>query len=137
MILTTRHPWQVQFAETPRPRALTGGVDVVQTGLRVGMSALEDLREVGAPVGPALCCLGHGLLHIPVASGTVDRWRAAHSRCLTGSWNCAGASGERACAPCPGRFWLLPHESQYATAAPTELHARLSSARALMRSAAA
>ena len=142
MILTTRHPWQVQCAETPRPRAWGGtGVDVVRTGLRVGLHALEELRVHPYPVGPALCCLSHGSLFIPVPLGTSCWWAAAHSACApgTGRWQCSDSfAGESTGNPCQGlRFWLVPHETEHATTAPAPLHTELSSSRALLRMAAA
>ncbi len=141
MILTTRHPWQVQCVETPRPRAWgSRAVDVVRTGLRVGMHALEELRVHAHPVGPVLCCLSHGLLLIPVPAGTIDWWAAAHSDCRpgTGNWRCSDHLDDPVGNPCQGlRFWLVPHETGHATTAPVPLHSGLSSSRALLRVAAA
>ena len=135
MNLSTRHPWLVQFAEAPRPREAGTDVDYVRTGMRVSMRALEDLRDSGAPVGPVLCCLRHGAMHIPVAHGTASWWQAAHSLCRPGLARCQDT--EQFSAPCVMRFWLIPEETHYATTAPTALHYRLSAARSLMRLAAA
>ncbi|MFD3422423.1 hypothetical protein [Streptomyces decoyicus] len=137
MILATRLPWHVQFSETPRPRAAAAiGVDVVVTALRVGMSALEALRFEGEPVGPALCCLAHGSMFIPVEAGTIHRWGAAHSQCLHDSWTCAAAC-ESGWSRCPRRFWLLPHETSFPTTSPDGLHHQLGATRAQLRMVAA
>lgn len=138
MILATRNPWHAQFSESPRPRAEAAtGVDVVVTDLRVGMCALEDLRALGEPVGPALCCPGHGSVLIPVESGTFHRWSAAHSRCLPGSWTCISATDGSGRSQCPLRFWLFPHETAYATTSAAGLHEQLSRSRARLRMVAA
>jgi hypothetical protein len=137
MILATRLPWHVQFAESPRPRAEAAtGVDVVVTALRVGMPALEALRSEGEPVGPVLCCPAHGSMFIPVEAGTSHRWGAAHSQCLRDSWVCGAAYGS-GWLRCPRRFWLLPYETSFPTTSPGSLHQQLSASRAQLRMVAA
>jgi hypothetical protein len=136
MIPSTRHPWQAQFAEAPRPRAAAGtGVDDTQVGLRVGTNAFEDLREIGDPVGPVLCCLGHGAMLAPVTPGTARWGRAAHPVCQPGSSGRSGPSRGCSKTPCAIRRRPLPNESPYATTAPAALD-RLSATRSLMRLAA-
>ncbi|GGP78648.1 hypothetical protein GCM10010278_66400 [Streptomyces melanogenes] len=132
--LATRSSWHVQFAPLPPHR----GVDVVHTNLRLGLSALDDLRDEGGAVGPVLCCPEHQAVLIPVEEGTADRWHAPHSQCLRAGWQCRPGYGTNTVRRCAGGVWLLPDtcSGTLLPASSQDLHHRLCVTRARWASAA-
>jgi hypothetical protein len=126
--LQTELPWKVQLVEAPTPPPLLGSpIDVVQTGMRVGLRALEEVRGQARAVGPVLVCVSHLLMHIPVEPGTVDRWHAPQTLCRPGTLSCSASVGptRSACF----RIWLIPHEGVRPYTDSTELRHRITLAR--------
>lgn len=105
----TELPWRLQFAARPAP--LSGAVDVVESGLTVGLRAMERVRGWGLPAGPVLCCITHSLMHIPVEPDTVYRWYAPQTICRTGIWMCSTAQQRSAYSRCLG-VWLFPPDGE-------------------------
>ncbi|MBU7600697.1 hypothetical protein JGS22_024485 [Streptomyces sp. P38-E01] len=106
-------PWLVRCGEEP-PAGLAGYAgSVVQAPRPTAMDALTEMRYGGHAVGPALVCLSHDLLQVPI--GPDDgawRWPPTRTLCRPRSTRCSSADGNGVgYRPCPGRFWLLPHES--------------------------
>lgn len=133
-LLSTRHPWRLQFGEAPTPFPLPRAIDFVRVGVGLGMAAVDEMIDYGNPVGPLLCCMTHRLLLVPVPSGTAATWRAAHSECETGpSPRCSPAAPN---SPCHQRSWIAPPAPlTHPTTDPAVLHHRLSLMRARMRNA--
>ncbi|MFD6967880.1 hypothetical protein [Streptomyces sp. NPDC059949] len=133
-LLSTRHPWRLQFGEAPTPFPLPRAIDCVRVGMGLGMAAVDEMIDFGHPVGPLLCCMTHRLLLVPVPSGTADVWRAAHSQCERGpSLRC---SSEAPNSSCHHRYWIAPPTAlTHPTTDPAVLHHRLSLMRARMRNA--
>ncbi|GAB3113460.1 hypothetical protein GCM10027160_17460 [Streptomyces calidiresistens] len=124
-------PWHVQLVEYPPP--LTGGrADIVQTGSRLGMCTLDDMRKLGLPVGPVLYCATHLLLHIPVEAGTAHRWHVPQTLCRPGSTSCVVTGPETGGGRCH-RIWMTPHDSTHGRTSASDLRHRL----LVMRSALA
>ncbi len=129
-------PWNVRLTEHPRPESpLTTRTDVVQTGLCVGMRALDELRKLRRPVGPVLCCMTDLLVHIPVEAGSAWRWHAPQAPCRYGDFSCLVPGREWQLRECV-RIWLLPHDSSFAVTDSAELHHSLASVRAAWARAA-
>ncbi|MFI9588602.1 hypothetical protein ACIHCQ_44110 [Streptomyces sp. NPDC052236] len=121
----------MQPVEQPFPAQLLGSAfDVVQTGMRVGLRALEEAREVAGPVAPVLVCLSHLFVHIPVEPGTAYRWHAPQTLCRPGLLSCSVSEIESTCCACCPRIWLIPPDK---TSRPytdsTELRHRITLAR--------
>ncbi|WP_405893459.1 hypothetical protein OG612_29500 [Streptomyces sp. NBC_01527] len=134
-LLSTRHPWQLRFGETPLPPTLPPDIDIVRVGMGLGMAAIDAMIDSAHRVGPLLCCITHRMLLVPVASGTADLWGAAHSVCSTGSTLHCVMHGYQSI--CHNRLWVTPPESlAYPTTDPGMFHDRLSLMRARMRTAA-
>ncbi|GAA0612216.1 hypothetical protein GCM10010394_47540 [Streptomyces crystallinus] len=109
----------------------------MHTNLRLGLSALDEMRAGGDAVGPVLCCPEHQAVLIPVEEGTADRWLAPHSQCLRAGWQCRPVCGSTV-RRCAGRVWLLPDicPQRMVPASSQELHHRLCVSRARWASAA-
>ncbi|WP_405889750.1 hypothetical protein OG427_06765 [Streptomyces sp. NBC_00133] len=115
--------------EQPTPPPLLGSpIDVVQTGMRVGLRALEEVRGQARAVGPVLVCVSHLLMHIPVEPGTVDRWHAPQTLCRPGTLSCAPTDLGPTRSAC-FRIWLIPHETVRPYTDSTELRHRITLAR--------
>lgn len=111
-VTRTDLPWTVQLADHPLPATLINApFDVVQTGSRIGLRALEKVRVQALPVGPALCCLTHGLVHIPVAPGTAYRWHAPQTLCRPSMLLCSTTERKSSRSGCL-RIWLVAYETQ-------------------------
>jgi hypothetical protein len=134
-LLSTRHPWRLQFGEVPPPFTLPPDLDVVRVSMGLGMAALDEMIDCGNQVGPLLCCMTHRRLLVPVSSGTAEVWRAAHSTCEPGlSLRCSPQGPE---SLCHHRFWVAPPVSlAYPTTDAMVLHDSLSLMRARMRNVA-
>ncbi|MET7606242.1 hypothetical protein ABZS96_27765 [Streptomyces avermitilis] len=132
-LLSTRHPWRLQFGEAPAPFMLPPELDVVRVSMGLGMAALDEMIDCGNRVGPLLCCMTHRRLLVPVSSGTAHVWRAAHSACEPGpSLLCSPQGPPRSLGH--NRFWVAPPESlAYPTTDAVVLHDSLSLMRARMR----
>lgn len=134
-LLSTRHPWRLQFGEVPPPFTLPPDLDVVRVSMGLGMAALDEMIDCGNQVGPLLCCMTHRRLLVPVSSGTADVWRAAHSTCEPGpSLRCSPQGPQ---SLCHHRFWAAPPVSlAYPTTDAVVLHDSFSLMRARMRNVA-
>lgn len=129
-VALTEAPWNVQLAGQPLPKpSLARRVDVVQTGMPVGMRALDAVRRASCHVGPVMCCVTHQLVHIPVESDTAHRWHAPQALCRPGEFTCSVPGSEWAGHECR-RIWLMPHGSPHAVTDSRELHHRVALARA-------
>lgn len=133
-LLSTRHPWQLRFGETPLPPALPPDIDVVRVSMGLGVAAIDAMIDSGDQVGPLLYCLTHVRLLVPVESGTAELWSAAHSECSTGASLECTAHGHR--PVCHARFWVAPPDPLgRPTTDPAAFHDRLSLVRSQMRTA--
>ncbi|GAA1213835.1 hypothetical protein [Streptomyces rhizosphaericus] len=134
-LLSTRHPWRLQFGEAPTPFTLPLEFDVVRVSIGLGMAALDEMIDCGDRVGSLLCCMTHRQLLVPVPSGTAYVWRAAHSTCEPGPSLWCSAEGPQ--SVCYHSFWFAPPESlTHPTTDAVILHHRLSLVRARMRNIA-
>lgn len=124
----TELSWRIQFAARPLPPL--GAVDVVQAGLRVGLRAVEGVREQGLRAGPVLCCLVHSLVHIPVEADTAYRWHIPQTLCRAGAWECSTDKQGSRYSRCVGA-WLLPVGDQYVSTDSDALFHRLSMTRSV------
>lgn len=122
----TELSWRIQFAARPLPPL--GAVDVVQAGLRVGLRAVEGVREQGLHTGPVLCCLVHSLVHIPVEADTAYRWHAPQTLCRPGAWECSTDKQRSRYSSCAG-VWLLPADKNHGSTDSDALFHRLSMTR--------
>ncbi|CAM5502316.1 MULTISPECIES: hypothetical protein [Streptomyces] len=131
-LLSTRHLWQLGFAEIPRPLALPRDYDVVRVGMGLGLTAIEMMIDQGHHVGPLLCCIQHHKLLVPVRAGTAHWWGAPHSDCGRGpAQRCETCGG---LAACRSRLWMLPAGPlAAATTEPGALHHHLSQMRSRLR----
>ncbi|MFD8609635.1 hypothetical protein [Streptomyces sp. NPDC059631] len=104
-LLSTRHSWRLFFNEVPLPPPLPSAADVVRVSMGLGMATLDTMIDSGHAVGPALCCPAHRQLLVPVRSGTLRSWMAAHSVCDAGpSVKCSPQALRATCH----RFWMAP-----------------------------
>ncbi len=134
-LLSTRHPWRLQFGEAPTPFPLPRAIDFVRVGVGLGMAAVDEMIDHGSPVGPLLGCLTHRLLLVPVASGTAHVWQAAHSECESGPH--LRCSNQDPKSSCHHRYWIAPPAPLTRPTTDAEvLHHRLSLTRARLRNVA-
>jgi hypothetical protein len=118
--------WRIRATVSGPGPAPDAFLDFVQVDLGRGLRALDALFEQGHRVGPALCCLGHGIAHIPVELGTAAWWRVPRTVCRTGSLACTLVPvylpGRTGCAG----IWLAVDDAPEATSSHllrTRLHA--------------
>lgn len=131
-LLTTRHPWRIQFGETPLPPTLLSDFDVVRVSMGLGMASIDTMIDTSRQVGPLLCCLTHRVLLVPVGSGTADWWAAPHSACSSGSALQCVTRGYQ--SSCRARFWVsVPWPSTASATEAAAFHESLTQMRALMR----
>lgn len=106
-------PWLVHCGEK-EPTGLAGYAgSVVQAPRPTAMDALTGMRYDGYAVGGILVCLHHDLVQIPITPDDgVWSWPPSRTLCRPRVIRCSAADGTgMGYRPCPGRFWLLPHDS--------------------------
>lgn len=130
MVQWTQYRWHVQrgSARSGDLSLLGSGLDSVETSAFIGIAALEWLLEESSPVGPALQCLAHARMLIPVPAGTAGWWAAAHSSCRPGIRECDADPYAPRCV----LQWLAPGKAAVVTE-PQRLHEMLSRCRSRSR----
>ncbi|UGY94573.1 hypothetical protein [Streptomyces gobiensis] len=114
MIYAAELPWLVHYTDEPPSDLGRYTGSVVQAPRLSGMDSLRYMRHNGQQVGGVLVCLIHELVQIPIAPGVGPwRWPPTATLCRPRTMRCSAADGSNlAYRPCPGRFWLLPHDTR-------------------------